>query len=965
MRKQVNKKKKIVKINTKIDKEKKNVNRKNKTRNTREKKTEKREKKKIFGKNIWRKLLTILLILGIVGILLIIAFFAYIAISSPEFKESAFANQDQTIIYDVNGNLITTIGLEKRESISYDKLPQVLVDAIIATEDSRFFQHNGVDLPRFLKASVLQLMGKSFAGGASTLTMQIVKNNLTSRNKSIIRKFQDVYLAVFKVEKKYSKQSIIEFYVNDSYLGGGVYGVEEASKYYFNKHASELTLPEAALIAGLFQSPTWDNPYNYPDNATKRRNTVLSLMYRHGYITKEEKDLANSIPIESLLAGVKENESNYQGYIDTVIDEVIDITGDNPYKTPMKIYTAMERSIQDGINDVFNGKTYTWENDAVQAGVAVINVETGAIAAVGAGRNREGERTYNYATQAKKQPGSTAKPLFDYGPGMEYNNFSTYTLFTDEPWSYTNGPSIGNWDGKFHGLITLRYALQWSRNIPALKAFQQVSNKNITTFVNGLGLDVSLNASSENYKVYSNGVDNTLNEAYAIGGVAEGYSPLQMAAAYSAFASGGYYTKPYTVTKIEYRDTNEIKEFKPTKERVMSETTAYLMNNVLESAVTSGFNGGARIYGSHVAAKTGTSNFSEDTLKKHNLPSWAVNDLWTVAYTSKYSVALWYGYEKISSEHYNKNNGTKDQLMSKIMPFIPKDPTGWKAPSGVVASQVEMGTWPAKLPSEYTPKDLIKTEYFKRGTQPTEVSERFMKINDIRNVTTSKIDDNTIKISWEFDVPKVLTDNYINEYFNQSVFGNSKQKFIADRKAYNNDTLGPIVFAIYQVLSDGSSNQIETVTENSYTYYGTGATTLLIKAQHKSFTSTASNGIKVNFTLSDIVTPDPSSSTENDIRLELNGLSNVTINKGTKYEDKGIRVLLNNVDIYPTVRYQIVDNGVESEVYTKSKLEDMVSSLDKGRYQIKYSITYDNFDYSINRNLTVIDNSSSAELGRQ
>ena len=947
--------------NKKVKKGKKEIkNKKNKSKvNTRNKKEKKIQLK--LPKNIWKKLITIILILGIAGILLVIAFFAFIAISAPEFKESAFANQDQTVIYDNNGNLITTIGIEKRESITYEDLPQVLIDAIVATEDSRFFQHNGVDLPRFLKASFYQLLGRSSAGGASTLTMQIVKNNLTSRNKSIIRKFQDVYLAVFKVEKKYSKESIIEFYVNDSYLGGGVYGVEEASKYYFNKNVSELTLPEASLIAGLFQSPTNDNPYNYPENAEKRRNTVLSLMKRHGYITKEELEMAKSIPIGSLLAGIKENESDYQGYIDTVVDEVIDKTGNNPYKTPMKIYTTMEKNIQDGINDVLSGKAHTWENDVVQAGIAVVNVETGAIAAVGAGRNREGERTYNYATQAKKQPGSTAKPLFDYGPGIEYNNFSTYTLFTDEKWTYTNGPEVGNWDGSYSGLITLRYALQFSRNVPALKAFQQISNKNIVSFVNGLGLDVALNESSDNYKVYSNGVDNTINEAYAIGGVAEGFSPLQMAAAYAGFASGGYYTPPYTVTKIEYRDTGEVKEFKSTKERVMSETTAYLMNNILESAVVSGFNGGAKVSGSHVAAKTGTSNYSEETIKKYNMSYNAVNDLWTVAYTSKYSIALWYGYEKLSSEYYNRQGSPKDPVMRSIMQYIPKDPVGWKAPSSVVASSVEMGTWPAKLPSEYTPSDLIKTEYFKRGTQPTEVSERFAKLNDITDVNTSQINDTTIQITWNYTTPKTLTDNYITEYFNQSVFGNSKNRFIEERKSYNESTLGPIVFKIYKVENNGTTTLVASTNENKYNYTGNGQTTLIIKAEHSNFAANASNGIKISVTLSE--------NNQEDLLVNLIGDKKVVAKKG-QYEDKGVTVLYKEKDVTTDsntiIKYQLV-NGNEINNYTSlTALDTAINKANAGEYKITYIVNYLNLeDYSVSRTVSIIENNNSSSLSRE
>lgn len=369
----------------------------------------------------------------------------------------------------------------------------------------------------------------------------------------------------------------------------------------------------------MYQAPNKYNPYKNPDKAEERRNTVLKLMVRHGYITEEEMKMAQAVSVESMLVGAKA-DTDYQGYVDTVIDEVEKLTGDNPVVVPMKIYTALDRSIQDGINDVLNGTSYTrWANDSVQAGIAVTNVNDGTIVAVGAGRNREGKRTFNFATQAYRQPGSTAKPLFDYGPGFEYNDFSTYTLFNDEPWTYTNGPSVGNWDNKYQGLITLKQAVSVSRNVPALKAFQQVDKKNIAKFVSSLGIDIAYSTKDENYKEYDNGGDNILNEAYSIGGMSYGVTPLEMAEAYASFANGGYHIESHAVIKIEYRNsdetivTSDLKEYQ--KEKVMSDSTAYLMNNVLQYAVEYGFSGGARVYGSTVAAKTGTSNLDAATCK--------------------------------------------------------------------------------------------------------------------------------------------------------------------------------------------------------------------------------------------------------------------------------------------------------------------------------------------------------------
>ena len=462
---------------------------------------------KIQSKTKKRKVVRILLIIffgfGITCLVGFSAFMIYVkAKADPLFDTANLNTVELTRLYDKDGKEFAKLGSEKREKVSYEQLPEVLIDAIVATEDSRFFQHNGFDAPRFLKAALGQLAGHSGAGGASTLSMQVVKNSFTDHlgqktagKDGIVRKFEDIYLAVFKLEKKYSKEEIIEYYVNNHFLGGNIYGVQEAAKTYFGKDVSELNLSEAATIAGMFKSPNYYRPNVNPKNATTRRQTVLNLMVRHGYITKEEADIAAAIPMDSLTTTDSSSGilSQYQGYIDTIADEITDKYGINPYTTPLLVYTNLDRSRQDAVNSVLNGENYNWINNKVQTGVAVLDSETGKILAIGNGRNvnnrsNDNVDQYNYATQIKRQPGSTAKPLFDYGPGIEYNNWSTYELFDDAPYGYSNGRSIKNWDGKYFGTITLRRALSTSRNIPALKAFQKVDNKKIRKFVTSLGI---------------------------------------------------------------------------------------------------------------------------------------------------------------------------------------------------------------------------------------------------------------------------------------------------------------------------------------------------------------------------------------------------------------------------------------------------------------------------------------------
>lgn len=923
-------------VDNKNNNKKKIAKKKNKNTNRREKNNKPKKKIKIL-----RLLLNTFLSLCIFGVFAIATFMIYIVVTTEEFDPEALKNQDQTIIYDKSGNEIASLGAEKRESIEYKELPQVLIDALIATEDSRFFQHNGVDMARFLKASALQLLGHNDAGGASTLTMQVVKNNLTDTTSSglagIIRKFKDVYLSVFFIEKKYSKEEIIQMYVNDSCLGGTIFGVEEASNYYFGKSAAELSLPEAALLAGMYQAPSRYNPYKNPEGAYNRRNTVLTLMVRHGYITEEEKEMANAISIESMLAG-NEKEDDYQGYIDTVIEEVINKTGNNPSQVSMKIYTALDREIQNGINSILNGTSYTkWKDDKLQAGIAVVDVNNGTIVAIGAGRNREAG-DWNYATQARRQPGSTAKPLFDYGPGFEYNDYSTYTLFNDEKWTYTNGPQVGNWDNKHEGLITLRRALSVSRNIPALKAFQEVDTKNIVNFVNGLGLDVAYSTSSENYKKYDNGADNLINEAYSIGGVSYGFTPLEIAEAYACFANGGYHIESHTVTKIEYRGTGEVIEFTEEKEKVMSDSTAYLMNNVLQYAVEHAFNGGARVYGSTVAAKTGTSNLPSEVIKQYNLPSGTPNDLWTAAYTPEYSIALWYGYEKVDSNHYlGSASAPKDDVMKEIMKYIPKTTTKWTVPSSVVAVTVEKETWPAQLASEYTPNDMKITEYFKKGTQPTEISPRYAKFDPITNLQSTKTE-NGYKLTWNWKTPEILDSSYLSKYFSKSVYGNESAKYLKQRIDYNTNTLGGNGFGIYIKSNTGSLELLDFTQNNEYTYIPkkSGEVTLVVKAKYKNFDSNASDGKEI------VITSNIETNTETQAKLEiiLNGGSQLNVIKGN-YTEGGLTVKYNNEDVTTLVNGSIKYEFNDVIYSSKEELTKVINELNIGtKAEIKYTVTY-------------------------
>ena len=743
-------------------------------------------KNKPKQKKIVNTTLIIILSIGILIMLLGIIFMIYIAISAnPKFDAEKLDSNEPTVLYDINGEEFAKLGSEMRDKVTYEELPEVLVDAIVATEDSRFFQHNGFDAPRFLSASIGQLFGNSDAGGASTLSMQVVKNSLTSSIATgldgVIRKFQDIYLSIFKLEKNYTKEQIIEFYVNNHNLGGNVYGVSQAARVYFNKDVGDLNLAEASIIAGMFQAPNAYRPTNEEniEAVTKRRDTVLYLMERHGYITEEERDLASSISIESLInyneSADTSGNSEYQGYIDTVVAEVEEKLGSdyNPYTVSMQIYTNLDRDKQDGINRVMNGESYTWVNDVIQSGVTVLDSETGKILAVGAGRNKTGVNTLNFATSdsIKRQPGSTAKPLFDYGPLIEYNNASTfgyndgndnYRMFVDEPYSYSNGQEINNWDGSFMGNMTTRRALSLSRNIPALKAFQQVDNSKIIEFVQKLGIEPEI----ENGKIH---------EAHALGAFT-GVNSLDMAGAYAAFSNGGYYNEPYSVSKIILNSSGEEYEHESEKTKAMEDSTAFMITSVLDDTSITG--GGSM---DRVAMKTGTTNFDEATRERLGMADDAIRDSWVIGYTTKTVIAMWYGYEETTAEsvaqgyYFHNLSGTvqRDRLFTAIADEVfEEDKEEFTMPDSVVQVPLVAGSSTARVAGTgYTGSILY--EYFKKEHEPSGNVET-SNLSTPTGLTASYANGN-VTLSWNAVNPGNVNSSYgdfgYNVYFNNTLLG--------------------------------------------------------------------------------------------------------------------------------------------------------------------------------------------------
>ncbi len=860
-------------------------------------------KRKVSKKK--KMILNILIICVIAFASLMAVFFAYIIVKAPKFDPNNLKFTQMSELYDTEGNIITKMGNENRTEISYDDLPEVLIDAIIATEDSKFFQHNGFDLARFMKASMYQLVGKN-GGGASTLTMQIAKNNYTSTEskgfEGITRKFTDIYLSIFKIERKYTKKEILEFYVNDSYLGNGAYGVEQASLNYFGKSVSELNLAEASFIAGLFQSPTYYNPYNYPERAEGRRKTVLYLMQRHGYITEEEKEIAENSPITSYIKKTQTSGtySEYQGYIDTVVEELENEYDLNPYTTPLKIYTAMNRSKQDFVNKVMNGEAWKWENENAQAGVVMTDSASGEVLAVGAGRNKNSERSYNYATMTNRQIGSTAKPIFDYGPAVEYLGWGTVNYIDDTPTTYSDGTKISNSDGGYKGRLPLYQALGLSRNVTALKTFQQVSkeagNDKILKFASSLGITPEIDKNGKIHEAHSIGsfTGSTKKEESR-------NSPMTMAGAYQTFSNGGYYIKPHTIKKFVYKDTDEVVETKSAKTRVMNDSTAYIINYSLNWSATEGLaKSAAGISGVQTAAKTGTSNFDEATRKRYHLSSKAVNDLWVCGYTPKQTITFWYGYDSITKGHSTTSSwSTRDKFYRNLAEnLFDKDGSSFARPSSIEEVSVVRNSIPLK-------KALYGgvVGYFRKGTGPDETgTEQVEQLPSVSGVTSS-ISGNTVHLKWN----GISAEDMVNLNFD--------------------DSYGTLGYDIYvKDGSGGSEVYVGTTTSTSYTHTTSYSNPVyVIYTAYSNYKTNRSKGVEHKVSVT----------SDFDVKI-----SNSTIEQGKTFVDnKPIIVLYNSVDVTDGATITLESGSVDTNIL--------------GTYKLTYKVTYQGKSKTVSRNVTV------------
>ncbi|HEX5563983.1 MAG TPA: PBP1A family penicillin-binding protein [Sporosarcina sp.] len=707
-----------------------------------EKKRGKNKKKNNGG--IIKKIILSLVAIGVAVLVGGAGLFAFYASSAPELDESLLKDPLTSDIVDRNGNVFMKFGAEKREFVPYDQIPKEMENAILATEDIRFYKHHGMDFWR-LGGAVLANFRSGFGSqGASTLTQQVIKNSFLSDEKTLKRKAQEAWLA-FKLEREYSKEQIFEMYFNKILMSGNIYGIGTAAKEFYGKDLNELELHEMALLAGMPQSPNGYNPFKNPERAEKRRNTVLSLMYKHGKITKEQMEKAKAIPVTETLLPEDQLQQNkdkkYLAYVDIVLDELEAAGMMDVLAEGVTIQTALDPAAQQSVEKAINSPIY--ESDEMQAGMTVLNTKTGEIVAIGGGRNFTG-RNLNFASgDNRRMPGSVIKPILSYGPIIEYENWSTAHIVVDEPYKYKGtNISIRNVDGKFMGPISAREALYRSRNIPAIKVFEEVGTKRAREFADKLGLKYG-----------------DMTSTLAIGGGDGEFSTIQMAGAYAPFGNGGIYTKPHAVKKIIFRDGKTERNLSPDPVTVMKDSTAYMVTDMLRDVISFGTGKTAGVSGLDMAGKTGTTNYDAAKMKELGLKSTDVPDSWFTGYTTEYTISVWGGYKNRNTPitTYDRGRYVPQILFRNVMTDLVsgKKTPRFKQPSSVEEAVIVKGSNPPILASNSTPDALKSTELFVRGTVPTEMDEEYITELEAPSGLSAQYDaeTNSVSLNWSYDNP--------------------------------------------------------------------------------------------------------------------------------------------------------------------------------------------------------------------
>lgn len=608
-----------------------------------------------------------------------------------------------SIIYDGQSDVVTRLhGVQDRTWVSISELQPSTVYAFISAEDARFFEHEGVDVIRIAGAVVADIKAGSYVQGASTISQQLIKLSHLTSEKTISRKAEEAALA-YEMERQYSKEDILEMYLNYVYFGGGYYGIEAAAEGYFGVHASDLTLDQSAMLAGILKSPSGYAPHINYAASINRRNNILRLMRDYGYITDDEKKQA-SAGRPTILHDKNEEYSGY--YTDAVTKSaaaLMGITVDELIRGGYSIYSAMDSDIQHYCEEMFkNGELFPAEDS--EAAIVVLEPSTGMVVAMVGGRSYTGGISFNRATDIRRQPGSVIKPVIAYAPAFEYLNYTAADMILDEETTFADyTPS--NYGNKYYGWVTVREAVTKSLNVPAVKTLSAVGVYRAKDFAKRCGIEFD---------------DKDDSLALALGGFTYGVSPLQIAGAYSCFASGGIYNSPTLIKKITDRNGLTVYEYRQDSRRVMSEANAYILTSMLKSVVTEGTGHRLNTLDIPIAGKTGTVGLANGN-----------RDAWMAGYTPEYTAVVWQGYDsdRLGLLPSSATGGTYPALMlyELFNHIYPDGRSGdFEKPESVKQYSIDAKTLKKQhkvvLANAMTPQSSRVTEYFTEETAPEDVS---------------------------------------------------------------------------------------------------------------------------------------------------------------------------------------------------------------------------------------------------
>ncbi|MDQ6418110.1 PBP1A family penicillin-binding protein [Paenibacillus sp. LHD-117] len=682
------------------------------------------------------------IVCGIIGYLLII-------LNGERLLEehgSKLEFGEASIIYDAKGEEISRLYdvMDHREVAEFAEIPEFMRDAIVATEDQRFYEHAGLDFWAIGRAVVKDVIARSAVEGGSTITQQLAKNVFLSADKTFFRKATEASIAV-ALEQQMTKDEILAMYLNRIYFGKGVHGVKAAADYYFGVELKDLELWQAATLAAMPKAPNRYNPINNPEDSMDRRAVVLQLMYDQKYITQEQMEEAKAVVYEAPAHQEQFKSGSYPAFVDFVIEEAMEVTKLSEEElrvSGLHIYTTLNQQAQQSMDTQFdNADNFEKSKDEqiVQGSMIIIDHRSGEIQALAGGRDYV-KKGWNRVTKLR-QPGSAIKPIVSYGPALESGDYFPWTELANDKKCFSNYCPTDRWGAT---PVSMKQAIKDSRNLAAVWMLNQVGIKQGAAFAEKLGIQLE---------------DDDMNLALALGGLTKGASPLQMATAYSVMANGGKSVDPHTITRIEGNQGFNYTYEAPASKQLMSPETAWYLTDMMLSVVEKGGTGSKAAIDRPVAGKTGTT--------QHGIKGYSgdgIKDAWFVGYTAEWTAAVWMGYDKTDMDHFLKKGGTQSaalfaKIMKPAMQGVGKD--SFKRPGGAKENKP-----PAKVnnfTAVYNPEEVRVDLSWDASPEPDVTYEIFRK--ELNESEYTRFDSRTTTGVTDMSIfPGMTYDYYVVAY---------------------------------------------------------------------------------------------------------------------------------------------------------------------------------------------------------